>query len=105
MSHTKGPWRVVEENKEFVVEAENGCVAVVGATLRASTVEVHERSKANARLIAASPALLEACKLALADRERMVGGTHADPYRSDAINRDALVISLRSAISLAEKGA
>lgn len=61
-AHTKGPWRLfVGEQGAFVIEDENN-IAVL--CQRADWPHRAEESKANGRLIAAAPDLLDALKVA-----------------------------------------
>ena len=86
-THTPAPWRVMEPGTETVrnravVCAQDGLVRMYDEALT-------EENIANARLIAAAPALLAACKYALT-------------YWEDT---DApMAIKLRAVIYLAEKG-
>ena len=67
MEHTPGPWEVtnsVKDRREFVISAQGGMwdlykIAKVKSALKTDL----DISKANARLIAAAPDLLKACKL------------------------------------------
>ena len=64
-AHTEGPWKV---NREDVL-ADNK-----HETLIATVFEENARWKANARLIAAAPDLLEACQGCLQDAEDALSG-------------------------------
>ncbi len=72
--HTPGPWNVNFETGEVLSEA-----AVIGTIYGAWTEHLNdpisEECKANARLIAAAPELLEACKSALGYRKQTHHGT------------------------------
>ena len=73
MKHTPGPWKI-DENKAYPVgviqDDEMGLgIAEIG--------EWNSRNIANARLIAAAPDLLEACKLAF-ERLTPKGGVKKD---------------------------
>ncbi len=57
-NHTKGPWRVSESGNDVEQDSEAG--------FGICAMYADESSSANARLIAAAPELLEACKDALA---------------------------------------
>ena len=61
MKATPGPWKAYGE----IVRASGRyiCSARMQAMIDEDEAEVKERSQANARLIATSPELLEACKL------------------------------------------
>lgn len=64
MSHTPGPWKVKSDYNVFGV----GGRLVANSGGHSGSVrpeEIHEENKANARLIAAAPELLEACKALL----------------------------------------
>lgn len=79
MSHTPGPWKYEKRNgmagryHPFNVSANfystPGCVD--GRDQIAEIVSPKEHAEANARLIAASPRLLEACKALLITMENM----------------------------------
>jgi len=61
MSYTKGPWRITLLNS--MGKLEKDCMP--GVELAIATIEFHrgkETDKANARLLAAAPKLLEACE-------------------------------------------
>lgn len=58
MSHTKGPWHVGERDPYFVYAADGHMVTDCGRI----HVRFIEEMEANARLCAAAPELLEACK-------------------------------------------
>lgn len=63
MSHTPGPWKVKSDYNVFGV----GGRLVANSGGHSGSVrpeEIHEENKANARLIAAAPELLEAAKRA-----------------------------------------
>jgi hypothetical protein len=66
IKHTPGPWKVFHE---YNVMKDNRSIANCGGhTVNTSNwQEVEEENKANARLIAAAPALLAACEAALAE--------------------------------------
>lgn len=73
MEHTKGPWRVADEGW--------GPGHIFGqypaSSLIATIENLHiEEAEANARLIAACPELLEACKLVLANLEPLYPSDH-----------------------------
>ena len=51
-----------ENDKSFVVGAGDKELAHVGTTVRSGTNQAHKESKQLARLFAAAPELLEACK-------------------------------------------
>ena len=64
MGHTPGPWEI---SKKFICHS---CISSINGLLIAQTSCVHddrqrEVQRANARLIAAAPDLLEACKMVL----------------------------------------
>ena len=69
MKHTPGPWGYCEVKKGsgwwHIIAARGD----VGLGMFAKPPEVRDHGEANARLIAASPDLLAACKEALADAE------------------------------------
>lgn len=59
MSHTPGPWEVVEADEIYVVHAGSYTIATMGDP---KSLMAHEEKLANARLIAAAPELLDALK-------------------------------------------
>ena len=64
MKHTKGPWKVIESKlveKLSIIEIDGD---LIFAELSSGDSVPTEEHKANARLIAAAPDLLEACKAA-----------------------------------------
>lgn len=68
MSHTPGPWKVMDIVRAFPgIEAERSSIVVFGDEGEDSGVRGKTRDErmANARLISAAPDLLEACKQAL----------------------------------------
>ena len=62
-------------------------------------IDGDEESEANARLIAASPVLLKACKKALEDK----AAQYADTFDS-RMDHDETVIALRAALAQARDG-
>lgn len=65
MKHTKGPWIwSYDKNENIYISPETGGDALIKIEGRLNAVD-NSRNKANAHLIAASPELLEACKLAI----------------------------------------
>jgi hypothetical protein len=64
--HTPGPW-IVDREFNVIQSQSRRSVATTGGHSNSSDVEgVHVENVANARLIAAAPELLEACKRAVA---------------------------------------
>lgn len=77
-AHTPGPWDFCGLNKRWGIypaSAVNDGIDYFIATTR--QISFPEREKANARLMAASPKLLEACKAA---EEWLSGWASASPY-------------------------
>ncbi len=72
MSHTPGPWTALKKNVWSVQNDELTEIATVGTTTSGMDAE----KEANARLIAAAPDLLEACK-------RAYDLLHDDDYEDD----------------------
>ena len=64
MEHTKGPWKI--EKLEAPVYGSDGSLVATGAGIGTESHHIctvyGRKTKANARLIAAAPELLEACK-------------------------------------------
>ena len=60
MKHTPGPWNIEKEDGEFIAIYSSKSS---GSILLADVLDIYgKESKANARLIAAAPDLLEACQ-------------------------------------------
>lgn len=59
MTHTPGPWRIGPKHKDGTFAIHAGKASVVHCTPFGSS---NGHAEANARLIAAAPELLEACK-------------------------------------------
>ena len=68
-THTKGPWDVVTRRLDHIVDGSDALVLVGNgffvAACSLGAEPPRDTEKANARLIAASPALLEACEFLL----------------------------------------
>ena len=65
MSHTPGPWRIQEQiDKEtgMVHLSGHGWIGFAGVVVEMDGGIPSKKGRANARLIAAAPELLEACK-------------------------------------------
>ena len=92
MQHSKGPWEVQAPGRIFVVPARNfKPVCEVDAVNRG-----HDEAMANARLIAAAPCLLVACKRSLEMLEARL-------YLAEICdNEKAHIDALKAAIALAE---
>ncbi len=71
MEHTKGPWLLAETHAYTrVVRSKNAELGIAGVEeWKTESKEKQEEAKANAKLIAAAPELLSACREALADLE------------------------------------
>lgn len=80
VTHTAGPWtvKVSPHQREFTHFIERPATADVDRLTIAAVVNNND-SAADAHLIAASPALLKACKLALMEFERNAYQKKADP--------------------------
>ncbi len=104
--HTAGPWKIENDEQMRIHTKNGGTVARLGC-LRGRHSGPRKSSKelaANARLIAASPELLVACKAALAEFEMFVELTEpkeeddpVDDYRWAS----KLAMKLRKAIAKA----
>ena len=90
MSHTPGPWRVKGRRIEY-----GPSVAGDGWNVAEVRSDYHEPLEANARLIAAAPALLVACVYALNELKY----PHPNPE-----NRGLTIKEIESAIAQAEEG-
>lgn len=75
--HTPGPWKVVEQTDPPIVSAitPRGELDIADVIAQAD----QDEDEANARLIAASPELLQACCVALADLEGYLAEWETDP--------------------------
>jgi len=94
--HTPGLWEVeiVESGKDEVYARIKGVAFTDGIKIGVYKKKLPEEAKANARLIAAAPELLGACKEALIDLE----------FLKDYIPRDSNSIKrLKQAIAKAEQ--
>ena len=82
--HTKGPWKVgrISDAGAFVVESSAGRICIVNFT-KGKPLETEGilQEKANAKLIAAAPDLLEACKAMTG----LIGLPGLDPARWDML--------------------
>ena len=97
MPHTPGPWVVDDANPELVAQLVEGIYEYVASTAIGnfcSTERSGKEEEANARLIAAAPDLLEACKKAL---EAICAG--AELWMLEDVK-----LHCRAAIAKAEKG-
>lgn len=69
MKHTPGPWKIWElQDRDYSVEiasVEAGCTVGAAYHINDDPVTPCDETMANARLIAAAPELLEACKKVL----------------------------------------
>ena len=82
MKHTPGPWEVIQPDKNHPSRA---MVAACNGGVDIYNVPLTEETKANARLIAASPDLLAACKDALAGaREKHEASARAADYHNNS---------------------
>jgi hypothetical protein len=73
MKHTPGKWEIDGYETTAVIALKGGkwrCVAKCGLHNGMTPLDLNEQ-KANARLIASAPELLEACKLALGEFKEM----------------------------------
>ncbi len=100
MSHTLGPWTCDEGGLVNGMDSRErfaGSCSLDIFDAQEWPDELYDEAMANARLIAAAPALLEACKAALVFIEHEAV-TVAEP---GGIIRDSLAIGIRAAIALA----
>lgn len=93
--HTPGPWKW-DEGFGAIVAGDGPDMLVTPMWRRETTAWGDETNEANARLIAASPDLLEACKAALLQQSIHTACLGCD---------ESLVAILRAAIAKAEGGA
>jgi len=116
MAHTPGPWATkvppssCGTDRWIVAERETGhnpVIAEVGSRFgEHDSIDIHEHV-ANARLIAAAPALLEACKAFLARFDTVLGRVHTDLLFDAAAKQitdfvfDNIAKQARSALALA----
>lgn len=78
LPHTPGNWRVKQKSEfVFVIVNDNGLVV---AEINGPYLPTFDRYKADAALIAAAPALLEACKLMVS---WLVNDNDADDFSTD----------------------
>ena len=99
--HTPGPWRTTRSRNNHIVTTDDGSTArTIARVVLNDEVGGEMPVSANARLIAAAPELLEACKAAeaaLVSLLEMVG--------RDAKFGQDVVLELREKIARAEGGA
>lgn len=77
MKHTPGPWKFASDQHsdyQHAIAAENG--KHVGAAYHNHPCRMTAEEKANARLIAAAPELLEACETALTNLSPLYASDH-----------------------------
>jgi hypothetical protein len=67
--HTPGPWNVTEVDSRVII-TDNWAKPFGGTIAELPHPDTHSYVMENARLIAAAPELLEACKTALASMQR-----------------------------------
>ena len=81
--HTPGPWTAVklDDDGHYDITANNGAAVIAGT---AGWYGEHNPGEANARLIAAAPEMLEACRLYRSWRERAEPCRAAFGWRLDA---------------------
>lgn len=75
MKHTPGPWEIVEDNGWLTIRPHNDKTGLVAGNIGgtyAIGLQGHEENKANARLLASAPELLEALQT-IADIKRSDG--------------------------------
>lgn len=91
--HTQGPWEVMISGKHVFVNSDDECVCIT----HNNDSLPPEKAIANARLIAAAPELLEACKDMVELLSRFINETSGD-------NRGTIVFLkvIRDAIAKAE---
>jgi hypothetical protein len=100
-THTQGPWRATTTNgidtkEPWMVWSDEKGAAVAHVYARSEMASgSYDEQHANARLIAAAPELLEACRAAL------FGANHIDCVRA----MQEVVPLIRAAIAKAEGGA
>lgn len=100
--HTKGPWkaRVNPDGGRLSVEGADGTAVVAGCGCCDSPWTDKAHAEANARLIAAAPDLLAACKALLQFEDAEIGESGGE--LEDSMRAVAMI---RAAIAKAEGGA
>ena len=61
--HTQGPWKAIKGTKEWRIKTKDGCILACVHVFPEGAMLAKD-GDGNARLIAAAPALLDACKKA-----------------------------------------
>ena len=75
--HTRGPWRHKVAGANYWIMAEyDRYIAYIGGADGVFTTHPNTPHEANARLIAAAPDLLEACKLVFQNLEPLYSSEH-----------------------------
>ena len=91
--HTPGPWATDPECNNEIVLGKDGIIVADCCIVDAEGIRTQEQVNANARLIAAAPDLLTACKAVVEE----------DGFRGSALMRKR-VDAMRVAIAKAEAG-
>lgn len=97
-THTPGPWRIARtsDGREVIAEDAGQILTIAYAQAYLHKASPDDEARANARLIAAAPALLKACEAIITDLERFVSRQGPGP--------DARLAALKAAIAQAEGG-
>ena len=110
MKHTPGPWKieakqkptqkrnVYEHGETFRLIAKNKSVFGIATIDGPSNFNMQEELRANARLIAAAPDLLEACKSAFSELWNLYQTTDDQSFQEDF----EILTELKNAIEKAE---
>src|SRR5574343_664792 len=118
-NHTPGPWRI-KMPKETICKESSEKISIRSAGIHVATIHTggldyhpSESAKANARLIASAPELLEACKQTIDRLEAWLDGARvaekqsqdrhsAAAYHNEMMNYAHLIDVMASAIAKAE---
>lgn len=100
MEHTAGPWKIKWKDN-VVSESERLICNCAGHQCNIYSYEIDEENEANARLIAAAPELLEACK-DLMSHEYNIGAVCQNGIIKNCLCRDCVKKRAMAAIAKAE---
>jgi hypothetical protein len=106
MEHTKGTWRVAPDQELEKYHPYHECRNIMVGNWVIARMTDHRNQRANSRLIAASPALLESCQyVEMASEGIELDGTESDDHALQITITAAGLRDLRAAIAKARRTA